>query len=146
MVATTGAHLLPADAVDELRTSLLPKTTILTPNLPEAQCLLGKRWQKDPNTVDDLVAMAQSLRLLGPRYVLVKGGHIPFREDGTKAELEDEKYHIVNVLAGPHETVVQIRTAYLESKNTHGTGCSLACTSQKRYSRYYLTYAVGSHC
>jgi hydroxymethylpyrimidine kinase/phosphomethylpyrimidine kinase len=131
MVATTGSVLLPKEAVGELRNSLLPLTTILTPNIPEAQLLLGDTWRGSIKHFEDIAGMAQCLRKLGPRYVLVKGGHAPFRQDGQRAVTEEEKKRVINVLAGPNEEVVYIESPYLDSKNTHGTGCSLACRSYK---------------
>lgn len=68
-----------------------------------------------------------------PRWVLVKGGHTPFRRrDGRVARSSEEKEVVVDVLVGrggdsPTTTVVRIETAWVESRNTHGTGCSLAC-------------------
>jgi hydroxymethylpyrimidine kinase/phosphomethylpyrimidine kinase len=128
MVATSGAQLLPADAVKVLIEHLLPLTTILTPNLPEAKLLLQTAGQvcEGPKTVDDIVAMAKSLRNLGPKYVLLKGGHIPLNKDRVVPSDEAERHTVLNVLAGEAETVV-IENSYLRSKNTHGTGCSLAC-------------------
>jgi hydroxymethylpyrimidine kinase/phosphomethylpyrimidine kinase len=128
MVATSGAQLLPEDAVEKLLQDLLPLTTILTPNLPEAKLLLRKANvnSKDPQTPDDLVKMAKALQKLGPKYVLLKGGHIPLTKDRKISTELTEDNIVFNVLAGP-EVVETFETEYLKSKNTHGTGCSLAC-------------------
>ncbi|KAL2262115.1 hypothetical protein VTK26DRAFT_2440 [Humicola hyalothermophila] len=146
MIATTGARLLPAEAVDMLRTRLLPRATVLTPNVPEACQLLGGYGDEpDRNlgdaveNVDDLETMARAVRRLGPKWVLVKGGHCPFRRDGRAAKTEEEREVVVDVLvgsgelgggevAGGEEEVVAVRveTPYCSSRNTHGTGCSLA--------------------
>ncbi len=130
MVATTGAQLLPSDALHALRTRLLPQTTILTPNLPEARLLLSEsgRGEFAVESISDLETMAHAVRELGPRWVLVKGGHCPFRTDGVAAKTDEEKQIVVDVLVGPDETI-RIQTPYQLSRNTHGTGCSLACTS-----------------
>lgn len=128
MVSTSGAQLLPQDAVKELRKHLLPVATILTPNVPEAKLLLldaGKDI-KDPQSVEDLIALAKDVQALGPKWVLVKGGHLPFRKDGQIAASEEEKEIMVDLLYGEGETF-KIETLYQKSKNTHGTGCSLAC-------------------
>jgi hydroxymethylpyrimidine/phosphomethylpyrimidine kinase len=128
MLSTTGAQLLPQNAVSELRERLLPLTTVLTPNVPEAKLLLfdAGHEAKNPTCIADLVGIANAIRALGPQYVLVKGGHLPFKKDGTVALDEEEKELMVDVLCGNDE-VIRIESVYRKSKNTHGTGCSLAC-------------------
>jgi hydroxymethylpyrimidine/phosphomethylpyrimidine kinase len=128
MVSTSGAQLLPRSAVTELRMHLLPKTTVLTPNVPEAKLLLldAGHEPKDPKCIDDLINIAKTVQSLGPEYVLVKGGHIPFKSDGTIALEEAERELVVDILYGNGE-VLRIDSAYQKSRNTHGTGCSLAC-------------------
>jgi len=128
MVATTGAQLLPHDAVQTLISELLPVTTILTPNISEAQ-LLAKAAEKpygDIRSLDDMKKVAKIIASLGPKYVLLKGGHLPLTTDGVIANGEADRDVIVNVLYGVDQTWV-FETEYLGSKNTHGTGCSLAC-------------------
>ncbi|KAJ2969916.1 hypothetical protein NUW58_g9855 [Xylaria curta] len=82
MVATTGAQLLPATAVNELRALLLPLTFILTPNIPEAKLLLTNDGEapQDVQHIEGLEDLAKQLQQLGPKWVLVKGGHAPFRK------------------------------------------------------------------
>lgn len=128
MVATNGAQLLPNEAVGNLRTNLLPLTTILTPNIPEARLLLRNAGIELPPTksVADMAKLASSLQGLGPRYVLVKGGHLPLAKDGQFSEIEADRQTVVNVLCnGPEITIYE--TDYIRSNHTHGTGCSLAC-------------------
>ena len=128
MVATSGAQLLPNEAVQNLRTNLLPLTTILTPNIPEARLLLENAGLELPETgsLDDIVDIATALQSLGPRCVLVKGGHLPLTKDGHISKEEADRHTIVDVLYDGHEATIY-QTDYLPSKNTHGTGCSLAC-------------------
>jgi hydroxymethylpyrimidine kinase/phosphomethylpyrimidine kinase len=128
MVSTSGAQLLPQGAVAELRMHLLPMTTVLTPNVPEAMLLLSDAGLeiKDAYCIDDLINIAQAVQSLGPEYVLVKGGHLPFKKDGTVALEEAERELVVDILYGNGE-VIRIDSAYRKSRNTHGTGCSLAC-------------------
>lgn len=109
MVAKGGASLLAPDAADALRRRLLPLATVLTPNLPEAAALLG-----EAEATDRLAMEGQALRLLalGPKAVLLKGGH----------------------LAGPESPDVLATSGGLRwfeglrvvTRNTHGTGCSLS--------------------
>lgn len=108
MVATSGARLLESDALHALRTRLLPLATILTPNLPEAELLLGRPIVDDESAdsaVDDLLAV-------GVRAVLLKGGHMP-----NRAQLVDR------LGDGPS------RSRYVHPRldvEGHGTGCTLA--------------------
>jgi hydroxymethylpyrimidine kinase/phosphomethylpyrimidine kinase len=128
MVSTSGAILLPESAIDTLIQRLLPVTTVLTPNLPEAKLLLERVHGEyaEPKSCDDLVQMAKELQKLGPKYVLLKGGHIPLTRD-RKITKDEAEYHIVfNVLAGT-DGINTLESEFLNSKNTHGTGCSLAC-------------------
>lgn len=130
MVATAGAKLLPPDAVRELRDSLLPLTTVLTPNIPEANLILADAGlgERPVESVVDLEVIARAVHTLGPLWVLVKGGHCPFRKDGVAAKTDAEKEIVVDVLCGANE-IIRVETPYHDSKNTHGTGCSLACRS-----------------
>lgn len=130
MIATTGAQLLPSESIDVLRARLLPLATVLTPNVPEACHLLGHDDTLAVQTADDLEKMAREVRKLGPKWVLVKGGHCPFTKDGRVAGTEGEREVVVDVLVGAEEeaeVVVRVETPYCRTKHTHGTGCSLAC-------------------
>ncbi len=109
MVATSGDRLLAAEAVDALRTKLIPRASLITPNLPEAAALLD-----EPVAVNESVIESQGKRLLalGCRAVLIKGGH------GQGAESIDYLATGNGTLALPAPRVA--------TKNTHGTGCSLS--------------------
>jgi hydroxymethylpyrimidine kinase/phosphomethylpyrimidine kinase len=128
MVATSGSHLLPVPAVETLIQQLLPVTNLLTPNLPEAKFLLETAGVafKEPDDIDSIVNIAKSIRTLGPKYVLLKGGHIPLTKQRSVAKNDAEREIVLNVLCGEDE-VILMESEYLTSKNTHGTGCSLAC-------------------
>lgn len=151
MIATTGAALLPSSALRALRERLFPLATVVTPNVPEARLLLKDALDSGDfgndfsftwpvEGVEDLESMARTLLSLGdaaagkgPQWVLVKGGHTPFRRKDYKvASIDEEKQVVVDVLVGREEPggdveVVRIETEWMESRNTHGTGCSLAC-------------------
>ena len=134
MVATSGAQLLEPSAVHNLRTLILPMTTVLTPNIPEAALLLRDANIKcdSPTTLNDLKSLAKQLHSLGPKHVLLKGGHMPLTKSYTKATTDAEKYVTVDILypSRPNATVEEafmiIEQPYLDIKNTHGTGCTLA--------------------
>ncbi len=108
MVAKSGDHLLDSRAVDTLRTRLLPLATVVTPNLPEAEALSGRRIQ----SLDDVREAAKIIHALGPRAVVVKGGHA-------------EGIEVVDLIFDG-ETFTELRTPRLQTSNTHGTGCTLA--------------------
>lgn len=133
MVATTGVALLPREALRELRARLLPRATVVTPNIPEARLLLedaGHHGAKLPlESVADLETVARTLLLrLGPEWVLVKGGHVPFRRDYARARTEAEREVVVDLLVGKRgDECIRIETGWKDSTSTHGTGCSLAC-------------------
>lgn len=128
MVSTSGHRLLPSEAVRELREHLLSIATIATPNVPEALLLLSDAGKAvaSPKNVNDLINIAKAVQALGPNYVLVKGGHLALNKNGSAAETDTERELMVDVLYGDGE-VNRIETSYQASKNTHGTGCSLAC-------------------
>lgn len=113
MVAKSGDHLLAKSAVHMLREALLPQSFMLTPNLPEAGVLLERRA---PDTLKEMHAAAEALRNMLPlsseRWVLLKGGHLP----GT--ELID--------LLFDGDRMIELRAQRIETKNTHGTGCTLS--------------------
>lgn len=107
MVAKSGDQLLAADAVDALRAALLPLALVLTPNLPEASVLLGRPVEHEA----DMAAAARDLHALGPRYVLVKGGHLV--GDAVDLLYDGERF-------------VELRSARIHTRHTHGTGCTYA--------------------
>jgi hydroxymethylpyrimidine/phosphomethylpyrimidine kinase len=108
MVSTSGADLLAPDAVRRLREELLPRATLVTPNLPEVSALLGTL----PRSEAEFEAAARAIMALGAKAVLVKGGH------GEGDVLTDCLVH-----AGGVEKITHPR---LPTQNTHGTGCTLA--------------------
>jgi hydroxymethylpyrimidine kinase/phosphomethylpyrimidine kinase len=127
MVSTSGAQLLPGDAVRNLREKLLPISTLLTPNIPEATLLLrdADMQYKSPSNLEDLKALAKMVHQLGPQAVLLKGGHMPLTTSYTKAATDAERALTVDILYDG-STFTTIESPYLTAKNTHGTGCSLA--------------------
>jgi len=109
MIAASGATLLVPEAVETLRRVLLPKALLVTPNLPEAAALLGEDVaQTDPA----VLGQAERIRGLGPRAVLIKGGHA----DGAES---------VDVLLDG-EGFARFASASVATRNTHGTGCTLS--------------------
>ena len=127
MVATTGASLLPPAALEHFG-RLARLAYVLTPNIPELRLLLGLGEDEPIETVADLERLARlACDRLGSTWVLAKGGHVPFKSDYTVATADEDRQIIVNVLVGPDGQLLRIESPYQDSKNTHGTGCSLAC-------------------
>ena len=108
MVAKGGDRLLEEDAVAAMRTELLPRAHIVTPNVPEAEVLSGLTIR----SVDDMRAAGERILKLGPRVVLVKGGHLDGPESVDVACTADGTFE----LRGPR----------IASRHTHGTGCTLS--------------------
>lgn len=132
MVSTSGAQLLPGDAVRVLLGRLVREVEIVTPNVPEAILMLREGNEEDvrsPTDLDGLKMLAKEVcDRLGPKSVLLKGGHLPLtRLDDklVKAQSEEQRDVVVDVLYdGEHFELIE--SAYEKSRNTHGTGCSLA--------------------
>ncbi|MFP5379916.1 MAG: bifunctional hydroxymethylpyrimidine kinase/phosphomethylpyrimidine kinase, partial [Vicinamibacteria bacterium] len=114
MVAKSGDHLLPSDAVHALRVHLLPLARVVTPNIPEAGVLAGM----SVTSLDDAREAARRIHALGPDVVIVKGGHLDTTEvvdlvfDGT--------------------TIVTLTGPRVAGPHTHGTGCTFAAAIAAR--------------
>ena len=109
MVAKGGHRLLDADAVQAMTDRLVRGATLVTPNLPEAEVLAGFPIAD----AADRDRALEALRLMGPDGVLLKGGH-------------GEGDTVVDLLAEGAEAVHRFESPRLDSRNTHGTGCTLA--------------------
>ncbi len=109
MVARSGDRLLAADAVEAVRDRLLPLADVLTPNLPEAADLLDRPVAV---TRPAMPEVAEALRDLGPRGVLLKGGHLG-------GDASDDVYVDADGL-------VELPAARIDTPHTHGAGCTLS--------------------
>ncbi|MFL5761765.1 MAG: bifunctional hydroxymethylpyrimidine kinase/phosphomethylpyrimidine kinase [Thermomicrobiales bacterium] len=105
MVAKSGDRLLQVSAIESLKRRLMPLALVTTPNIPEAEVLTGKSIDSD----DDVKAAAASIADLGPRFVVIKGGH---RNGAPVDVVFDGSYY----LEFEHERI--------QTENTHGTGCT----------------------
>ncbi|MBW7474505.1 bifunctional hydroxymethylpyrimidine kinase/phosphomethylpyrimidine kinase [Paenibacillus oenotherae] len=149
--AKDGSALLRAEAISSLRTMLFPLAEVITPNIPEACELLG--WPESAvASVDDMIEAAYKLLEFGPRYVLLKGGHLrdngdqpPVRNANSSANrtyidfaldhsgrggaLESDGF-AVDVLLGTEQShaakPIILRSPRLQTAHTHGTGCTTA--------------------
>jgi hydroxymethylpyrimidine/phosphomethylpyrimidine kinase len=108
MVAKSGDRLMDDDAVEALRRQLLPRAFVVTPNIPEAEVLSGCRIR----SLDDAKEASRRIHALGPTAVVVKGGHASGAD-------------VIDLLFDGRE-FVEFRTDRIDTRNTHGTGCTFA--------------------
>jgi hydroxymethylpyrimidine/phosphomethylpyrimidine kinase len=113
MVAKSGDRLLDRDAETAYRERLLPLATVVTPNLPEAESLLGRPVR----TLAEMREAARALHAMGPRAVVVKGGHL--EGDAVDVFWDGER---MEDLSAPR----------IATKNTHGTGCTYSAAIAAR--------------
>lgn len=116
MVAKSGDRLLREDAVHALVHDLLPLAAVVTPNLPEAEVLVG-------HAIDGEEAMREAAReiaALGPRTVVMKGGHLP--GDPVDILFDGREFH-------------RFPATRVQTKNTHGTGCTFSAAIAAQLAR-----------
>lgn len=129
MVATSGDPLLEPDAVDTLKNVLVPYARVITPNIPEAEILLGEKITSQA----ELTECARRLSQDGKVSVLLKAGHL------SGAELADVFY---NAETG---SIALLKSRRIDTVNTHGTGCTLSSAVAAFLARGYgLDEAVGN--
>lgn len=107
MVAKSGDRLLREEAMDALRTRLVPLATVVTPNIPEAEALTGMKIATDA----DVRRAAEKIIAMGARGVVVKGGH----REGPAIDLFYDGFRFQEFTA-----------PRIDTQNTHGTGCTFA--------------------
>ncbi|MEQ1711820.1 MAG: PfkB family carbohydrate kinase, partial [Hyphomicrobium sp.] len=112
MVATSGDPLLTDNAIDAVRRLLLPLATLATPNLDEAAKLTG---QSRARNVAEAEAQGQAILALGPKAVLVKGGH-------------GEGDVVTDVLVSANAPPQHFSSPRIDTRHTHGTGCTLSAS------------------
>ncbi|RWR08594.1 bifunctional hydroxymethylpyrimidine kinase/phosphomethylpyrimidine kinase [Siminovitchia fortis] len=107
MVSKGGHHLLERNAVAELNEMLLPLSSLVTPNIPEAEILSSRKINSEP----DMYKACRDIMEKGPKAVLIKGGHL----DGDPNDLfyDGKQFHL-------------FKGERVETKNVHGTGCTLS--------------------
>lgn len=110
MVATSGDQLLQTEAVDALKSDLIPLVEVITPNLHEAAILSGLPLA---TTQDAMLSTAENLMELGSKAVLLKGGHLPGDQSG-------------DVLLDASGEAQWFMSKRVDTHNTHGTGCTLS--------------------
>lgn len=109
MVSTSGCRLIEEEAIEAVKSLLLPRATLVTPNIPETEILSGLPVTNER----DMELAAQRLFRIGCRAVLIKGGHL----EGA------ESY---DLLFTPHADPVRYTSPWVATRNTHGTGCTFS--------------------
>ncbi|WP_270179268.1 bifunctional hydroxymethylpyrimidine kinase/phosphomethylpyrimidine kinase [Alkalihalobacillus sp. CinArs1] len=109
MIAKGGSTLLEKEAVESLKTDLLPLASVITPNIPEASVLLNGM---EIQTIEDMEKAAMELTNYGCQGVLVKGGHMNGK-DSVDVLYVDQKYYYYE-------------SKRIDTKHTHGTGCTFS--------------------
>jgi len=137
MRAKSGDPLLKPDAVDAMRRLMVPLATVVTPNIPEAETLVGY----EVRTPDDAQRAARDIVAMGARSVVVKGGHL----EGPADDLFFDG-HTVEVFSAPR----------IDTRHTHGTGCTfasaiaahlargLSVVEAVRHAKTYITEAIAA--
>jgi hydroxymethylpyrimidine/phosphomethylpyrimidine kinase len=110
MVSTSGDKLMQDEAIETLKHELLYDVRVITPNIPEAEIILGKKIHRQ----DELSSFAKELSSNRKVSVLLKAGHF------TEKELTDIFY---NAETGQ---IIELKSERIETRNTHGTGCTLS--------------------
>ena len=110
MRATSGDSLIEETALDTLKNKLFPLARVVTPNIPEAERLVGFAVA----SLDDMKRAAETIKSFGVSAVLVKGGHLPFGGDA------------VDVLLDETGSLTEFRRPYFDVGNVHGSGCTLS--------------------
>ena len=110
MVAQSGDKLLQDDAIQAIKDHLMPLADVVTPNLPEAEVLLGQKIEN----FEDMQRAARSLAQFGSRSILIKGGHLEESKSTDLLYLTEE------------DRFVMLEAERIESRNNHGTGCTLS--------------------
>ncbi len=140
MAAQSGSRLLEKGALKALRACLMPKCLLITPNLPEAEVLLGHPIE----SLEEIQSAAVEISEMGPANVLIKGGHSMNCPSRDVLYLSDESQFIV------------LQSEEIQTNNNHGTGCTLSSAiaahlaqglnikAAVRQSKRYITRAIAA--
>ena len=118
LVSSSGERLLDEDGVRTLCAELLPRARVVTPNIPEAEALSGRRIQ----SLDDARDAARRIHDMGAAAVIITGGHTPGTTNGEPRTTNED---VVDLLFDGH-TFRELRVPRVNSRHTHGTGCTFA--------------------
>ncbi|EGD95146.1 phosphomethylpyrimidine kinase [Trichophyton tonsurans CBS 112818] len=146
MISTSGSQLLPPNAVKAVREHLLPYTTVLTPNIPEAVLLLRDSGVdvKEPENLHDAIALAKQVHKLGPRHILLKGGHLPLNAQREKPTADADATIVIDILEMDITRAVREACRYVEAGINTSTDLGKGNGPINHFhSLYSLPYAPG---
>lgn len=123
MVSKSGCHLLQPEAKTVLASVLLPLASVVTPNIPEAEVLTGIKIE----SIEDMKKASEKIMELGPEYVLLKGGHLD--AEATDVLYDGKGFRL-------------FKSRRLNTKNTHGTGCTLSAAIAANLAKGYPVAAA----
>ena len=118
--STSGFDLIDDAALRSLIEKLFPLSDVITPNLPEAERIAGMKIENEK----DIKKAARVMQSFGARNVLIKGGHL-FESESRKSKVESEDKRAKDYLFVGEEVYI-FEVEFIETKATHGTGCTLA--------------------
>lgn len=121
MIAKGGANLLQKEAVEALKFKLLPLATVLTPNIPEAEVITGLEIKRD----EDIKNAARQMLKMGVECVVMKGGHV-----------QGDPY-VTDYVYFNDGTSFRMQSRRIETKHTHGTGCTFSAAITALLGRGY---------
>ena len=110
MVAQSGDRLLQDDAIEAIKTLLMPIADVVTPNLPEAAVMLGR----EINSIEEMKDAARNLSQYGGKNIIMKGGHLA-------ADMSTDLLYITR-----EDRFIVLQGEYTKTENNHGTGCTLS--------------------
>lgn len=133
LVSSTGARLFDTGAESAYVETLFPHALVVTPNAREAALLAGN----DVVTPHDAAAAAEAIAAFGPRWVVVKGGHLNNRSDAAGPAVDQSEDAVDVVYDAATGTITELRVPRVVTGNDHGTGCTFAAATVAHLARGY---------
>ena len=121
LVSTSGERLLDADGVQTLCRELMPLARVVTPNIPEAEALSGRRI----GSAQEAREAARRIHDMGAASVIITGGHALWDDESSGLRAEGSAPQIVDLLFDG-DVFHEFRTRRIDTRHTHGTGCTFA--------------------
>lgn len=146
MVAKSGDHLLKPEAVAAIRHALIPRATLITPNLPEASVLLDR--EEEIASLSQMRNAVPHLLSLGASWVLLKGGHLPGETSTDILARSNSGVELLGVQDSQEATgsgalkTIELSVPRVKTLNDHGTGCTLSAAIAALLPRYGYVESV----
>ncbi|HEX7723390.1 MAG TPA: bifunctional hydroxymethylpyrimidine kinase/phosphomethylpyrimidine kinase, partial [Pyrinomonadaceae bacterium] len=130
MRSSSGFELVEHDAIEALRSELIPLARLITPNVPEAEALTGVRIEDEQG----MRSAAEKLREMGARAVLIKGGHLNQKSEVRSQKSEERQ--AIDILDDEGEVTV-FRSEWIDTTPVRGTGCMMSSAIASNLARGY---------